>query len=54
MVVKADVSKDTGAGEEERHDGAQPEAQDIYLLKKDLLDACRRMIAESLRDRRER
>lgn len=53
MIVQASVSKDA-EGKDAQQGTTEFEALDAEALKKEVLDACRRLIAESLRDRRER
>ena len=52
MVVKSNVvqaARGDGDGDDDADDGVLPEAQ-----RKDLLDECRRMIQEALREAKER
>jgi len=53
MVVKTSVSKEAGKGEDAAA-GTDLDAIDLEQLKKDLLAACKRMIAASMQDRKER
>lgn len=53
MVVKSSVTGNSDSSREGQK-SMELDPAELESLKKDLLDACRKMIAESLRDKRER
>lgn len=52
LVVKTSISDEAEGGEPRQGKGC--ESCDLEALKKEILDACRKMIAESQKDRGER
>jgi hypothetical protein len=53
MVVKTKLSEDAG-GNKQTQQPVGLEPAELELLRKEILDACRRMIADSLLARKER
>ncbi|HEY6896879.1 MAG TPA: DUF5908 family protein [Rhodocyclaceae bacterium] len=53
MVVKSSVTGDADGGREGRK-SAELDPAELELLRNDLLAACKKMIAESLREKKER